>query len=307
MANTIKHEFDDLYRGVDRDFDEKQYLTELSKVRYEIKRILKKYNTLLSNDGFGTDDRCFAHSDKRIDKNGAMVIEFSAGIPYNIVTPYGSFPVRSPLRNDDFKQDERCVQELVNLFGLTPVAGNADMMAITKLPWQEKMKARTEQKLELNDKTEVSQVKPIKQSFFSRIFSKKRQATVDESKEPKHTATITKSNIISKLLTKLNLRAPVNFYSLKVYGDMKDDIATMIFHEEKHINQLLAEIDTQFIQNGHPEYMLPGDKTKYSVDGKEYVVNKIYRSYTPHSREDEKNESTEKQVTNVQPDLGREM
>lgn len=295
MENTTKHDFNDLYRGAVKDFNEKQYLTELSKVRYEVKSILKKYDLLLSNDVFGADDSCIAHSDKRIDKNGAMVIEFSAGVPYNIITPYGSFPVRAPLTAGNYEHGQECKQKLITLFGLTPVAGNADMMAITKLPWQEKTQAVAEQK-------EINPVKPVKQSFFSRIFPWIRKT--ESVAQPENVAELKET---PKVSIGFNSQAPVNFYSLKVKGDYYDEIATMIFHEEKHINQLLAEIDTQFIQNGHPEYMLPGDKTKYTVDGKEYMVNEISRVYTPHINQVEKTDLTEKQTTNVQTDLGQEM
>ncbi len=140
------------------EFNEVEYMTDVVRLRYEIRRVMKRYHLLdfeASNENLVNrfanevdDAPDFYH---RIAKNGALAIRFIGNIPFAILTPYGAIPIFHG-ENYNFNTESvqhKFLQELQALFGLVETEPKPFLrtMAVTKLSW--KVNANTNEPIKL--------------------------------------------------------------------------------------------------------------------------------------------------------------
>lgn len=152
-----QNNFHQFYRGTTPDFNELEYLKDISKLRYELERLLIEYGIIRYSAKENNAFKLFEGEGHRIPKNGGIQIFSVDGRPAEIVTPYGHFIITREDRdyldnNVDVIKQANFEKELKDLFGLeciyrSDVAGfrhidgritRYERMNVTKLPWKEK-------------------------------------------------------------------------------------------------------------------------------------------------------------------------
>ena len=247
-----KYAFEDLYRGETPNFDQIDYLTDVSKLVYEINELLKKYG-LVKN---GTEKAKYNLPDSltRIDKNGAIAIHYVGKLPKYIVTPYGEIEISLGELDSSLKNNKKIAkfnQELEKLLGLVEVksrtfGGNKEytrpeIMAVSKLPWKE--------------------VKQEKQSIFP--WRRKKVTEQVTSSLPMPTEVYQTADVYER-------------------GNMtKHDLQRqrLITEERGYVKQLMDIVNAKLVLGGHKAYMLPGTESEFSVNGEMMKLSEYVRSY----------------------------
>lgn len=153
-----KRTFHQFYRGTTPDFNEHEYLADISRLRYELEQLLIKYGIIRKSTKQTNDTKIFDVQDYRIPQNGGIQIYSIEGRPCGIRTPYGTLKVSKldygyvyntldVAKQADF---EKAVKEMFGLrmmdsFQQTGIIPNNpehavrfEKMNVTKLPWKEK-------------------------------------------------------------------------------------------------------------------------------------------------------------------------
>ena len=153
-----KRTFHQFYRGTTPDFNEHEYLADISRLRYELEQLLIKYGIIRKSTKQTNDTKIFDGQDYRIPQNGGIQIYSIEGRPCGIRTPYGTLKVSKldygyvyntldVAKQADF---EKAVKEMFGLrtmdsFQQTGIIPNNpehavrfEKMNVTKLPWKEK-------------------------------------------------------------------------------------------------------------------------------------------------------------------------
>ena len=272
-----ENNFHQFYRGTTPDFNEHEYLTDISKLRYELERLLIKYDILQYLDDKIPFFDFFDGDWYRIPKNGGIQIDIVEGRPYEIVTPYGTFMVTRKDRAhrynsvDDIKQAD-FEKELKDLFGLEcidrSVIGDSlpnnlghkmrlEKMNVTKLPWKEKA------------------IPQAGENYYVRRKNDHLQSVIED------------------------------YGSVENYKHLLDE-------EEWYVQAGLQLVGMEFIEKGQDEYVMPDIKTVYRVFRKGETLSDFVRKY-PEEAKTEKlrllNIVKEGQALagEMNQDLGREM
>lgn len=153
-----KQNFHQFYRGTTPDFNEHEYLADISRLRFELEKLLIKYGIIQNNTNQSVNLKVFDDQNYRIPKNGGIQIYSIEGRPCGIRTPYGTLKVSKLDRGyvynviDPVKQAE-FEKEVREMFGLrtkdsfkqSGIIPNDpshvvrfEKMNVTKLPWKEK-------------------------------------------------------------------------------------------------------------------------------------------------------------------------
>ena len=133
-------------------FDEVEYLTDITKLRYGVAGILKKHGIvdeiIVNNDVDYLDQSC-----GRLTKNSALTIDFLDGSPRAIGSIYGEIkPDAAEHRRGSLRLNQACVDEICNTYGLVqimPVVKDFGIevgpkYVVTRYPWKadQKIKAK---------------------------------------------------------------------------------------------------------------------------------------------------------------------
>ena len=238
-----KFDYSQLYRGATPDFNEVEYLTDASRIIYEIRNLLKKYDMLKK----GSEEAYlakFTHGPvntpdalTRINKNGAFAIEFVGRVPSALITPYGEVPLHHGHNNylfDNAQNEAKFTQELNDLFGLVPMkARTADgksqcrpaMMAITRLPW--KAKAQIPVSAETYHITEIEHMGIGYREEISHMKSDERDH-------------------VRKVLQVVNAKFIKDHHPEYVYMDEPGTLAEMVQTNPHAVDQLEASLNADY-------------------------------------------------------------
>ena len=235
-----KYTFEDLYRGTIPNFDQVDYLTDVSKLVYEINELLQKYGLVKNGTEKGKDN--LPKPLMRIEKNGAIAIRYVDKLPKYIITPYGEIKISlgefdSSLKNN--KKIAKFNQELKKLLGLVKIYSwpYPEIMAVSKLPWKE--------------------VKQEKQS----IFPWRRKKVTEQ---------VTSSLPIPTEVYQIGV-------AVDERGNIIED--DLITEERGYVKQLMDIVNAKLVLGGHKAYMLPGTESEFSVNGEVMKLSEYVRSY----------------------------
>ena len=224
-----KQNFHQFYRGTTPDFNEHEYLADISRLRYELEKLLIKYGIIQNFTNQSNDLKIFDGQDYRIPKNGGIQIYSIEGRPCGIRTPYGTLKVSKLDRGyvyntiDAVKQAE-FEKEVREMFGLRTKdsfqqsgiilnnpnhAVRFEKMNVTKLPWKEKA---------IPQAGETYLTHRVPTEFTSYIES------------------------IHLLVEK--------------YGSVHE-YAKLLSEEGNHVEKCLQVISMEFIEKGQKEYVIP--------------------------------------------------
>ena len=273
-----QNNFHQFYRGTTPDFNEHEYLTDISKLRYELERLLIKYGIIQNSANEDSVPEFFTGEGHRIPKNGGIRIYSIEGRPSEIVTPYGSFMITRKDRHyrynnvDNIKQAD-FEKELKDLFGLecidrADVTGllrnnpghkiRFETMNVTKLPWKEKA---------IPQAGESYNVRRIRDDYPQSVIE--------------------------------------DYGSVENYRHLLDE-------EKWHVKAGLQLVSMEFIEKGQDEYVMPDIQTMDKVYQQGETLSDFVRKY-PEKAQAEKvrliNRIKEKQALagEINQDLGREM
>ncbi len=229
MYMQKRRNFHQFYCGTTPDFNEYEYLTDISRLRYELEKLLIKYGIIQNTTKQVVDLKVFDGQDYRIPKNGGIQIYSIEGRPCGIRTPYGTLKVSKLDRGyvynviDPVKQAsfEKEVKEMFGLrildsFQQTGIIPNKpkhavrfEKMNVTKLPWKEKA---------IPQAGETYLTHRVPTEFTSYIES-------------------------------IHLLA-------EKYGSVHD-YARLLSEEGKHVEKCLQLVSMDLIEKGHKEYVIP--------------------------------------------------
>ena len=128
------------------NFNEVKYLADVARTRSEIANLMKKHNMITKEtlDNMSTEVNPYLG---RIEKTGAIGLEFTYGHPYALYTPYGKVKIGSAALTEDFgdnAEQEALYHELERKYGMVEVEplikkeGVGEFgpwCALTRLPW----------------------------------------------------------------------------------------------------------------------------------------------------------------------------
>ncbi len=239
-----KYAFEDLYIGTIPNFDQVDYLTDVSKLVYEINELLQKYG-LVKN---GTEKAKYNLPDSltRIDKNGAIAIRYFDKLPRCIITPYGKIKINLGELDSSLKNNIKIAkfnQELKKLLGLVKVYTwpAPEVMAVSKLPWKE--------------------VKQEKQS----IFPWRRKKVTEQ--------------VTSSLPMPTGLYQTIAVYKRGNMTKHDPQCYRLITEERGYVRQLMDIVNAKLVLGGHKEYMIPGTENEFSVNGEVMKLSEYVRRY----------------------------
>ena len=273
-----QNNFHQFYRGTTPDFNEHEYLTDISKLRYELERLLIKYDIIQDLDNENTVSKFFDGEGHRIPKNGGIKIYSIDGRPVEIVTPYGSFPITRKDRNyrennvDIVKQAD-FEKELKDLFCMDCI-----------------------------DRSDVTGLYPNNPGHITRY------ETMNVRKLP------WKEEIILQAGEIYNVRRILDGYPQAViedYGSV-ENFKHLLDEEEWYVQAGLQLVGMEFIEKGQDEYVMPDIQTMDKVFHQDETLSDFVRKY-PEKAQAEKvrliNRVKEKQALagEINQDLGREM
>ena len=221
--------FHQFYRGATPDFNEYEYLTDISRLRYELEKLLIKYGIIQNNDKQAVDLKVIDDQNYRIPKNGGIQIYSIEGRPCGIRTPYGTLKVSKldrcyvynaidPVKQASFEKEVKEIFGLrtVDSFqqsGIIPNNPNYivrfEKLNVTKLPWKEKAIPQAGETYTLN---------VVPTEFTSYIES-------------------------------------VHLLAEK-YGSVYE-YARLLSEEGKHVEKCLQLVSMELIEKGHKEYVIP--------------------------------------------------
>jgi|GEM_PF-1454113 len=251
--------YNGLHKGAVENFDEVDYMTDVAKMRHEIRKLLiDKYGVVTpSEEGkfMGTHKKLNSFPDQtnRIEKNGAFAIEFTRdGTPKSIVTPYGAVTIHEnyAMSGLDKKTASKILDKLTKQFGLVEIERNSDggsVYSVTKLPWKEPKKSILPWKR--NKKVAQLQKMPMP----SQIYTTKRP--------------------VSDIWRDENLEKSPEYYETQYKN--KSYVMPEFKQEKDHLCKLFDVVNARLLQDKHADCIMPGTESRPKLHG----ISHNFKSY----------------------------
>ena len=263
-----------LYKNATSDFNEVEYLYNVSRLRYEFRDFMNRKGVInLASEGRqdyymltgSTEHReqnCFPDQCTRIDKNGAITVEFENGAPCKFYTPYGMIPVHdcnhTYFGTESFSRfnQNKFEKQLIEKYGLIQVGGdkNKPVYAITKipeikksiLPWKRKQVAFLAKTLPMPSV-----------SYRTYRPESDRAIDYDLAKNPEYYE---------------------NYYKDKQY------FMPEFAREKSHLQKVFDVVNTKCFQDNRSEYIMPQTGNQPRINGIRYNL-KYYLKKVPNAYE----------------------
>lgn len=263
-----------LYKNVEPDFNEVEYLYDVARLRYEFRDFLDKKGIIhLADEGRpdyymltgSTEHReqnCFPDQCNRIDKNGAITVEFENGAPSKYYTAYGMIPVHD-CNHTNFGMEsfskfnqKKIEMQLIKKYGLVQVGGdkNKPVYAITKIP-------------------------EIKKSI---LLWKRKQVAVSAKTLPMPSVSYQTNRPSFDRDIDYNLAKNPEYYE-NYYRD-KQYFMPEFAREKAHLQKVFDVVNTKCFQDNHSEYIMPKTGNEPRIRGIRYSL-KSYLKKVPNAYE----------------------